>query len=168
MIRPTRRQDAQTTSTVLPGRPARADSLLARSLADLARGPIGPIWGTPARLDTTVRVDAEPIQAEDNEATIRPFFSDDASDLEPAVDDEAEVEAAWRGRLAYDAKVSVISPVVVGTWVTVARVVSLIVDGSTWADILRAHPELTEDDLRACLAFAHEDDAEFGPGELRG
>ena len=40
-----------------------------------------------------------------------------------------------------------------GTWVTVSQVVSLIVDGWTWSDILRAHPELTEDDIRTCLAY---------------
>ncbi len=45
------------------------------------------------------------------------------------------------------------SPVIKGTLVTVSHVVSLIVDGWTWSDILRAHPELTEDDIRACLAY---------------
>ena len=40
-----------------------------------------------------------------------------------------------------------------GTWVTVSQVVSLIVDGWTWSDILRTHPELTEDDIRTCLAY---------------
>ena len=54
----------------------------------------------------------------------------------------------WQDRLVFDSNVSETSPVVKGTWVTVGHVVSLIVDGWTWSDILRVHPELTEDDIR--------------------
>ena len=61
---------------------------------------------------------------------------------------------AWDGRLVFDFDVSDTSPVVKGTWIAVAHVVSQIVDGCTWADILRSHPELTEDDIRACVAYA--------------
>lgn len=64
--------------------------------------------------------------------------------------------ASWRERLVIDPEVSDASPVVRGTWITVAHVVSLIVDGWSWADILRDHPELTEDDIRACLAYTVE------------
>ena len=58
--------------------------------------------------------------------------------------------------LIFDPNVSATSPVVKGTWVTVSEVVSLIVAGWTWSDILRTHPEITEDDLRACLAYTIE------------
>jgi uncharacterized protein (DUF433 family) len=68
-------------------------------------------------------------------------------------DDETEVAAQWNERLIFDDNVSDSSPVVKGTWVTVSHVVSLVVDGWTWSDILRTHPELTEDDIRACLAY---------------
>jgi len=64
----------------------------------------------------------------------------------------------WQGRLVYDFSISGSSPVVRGTRVTADHIVSLIVDGWTWSDILRSHPELTEDDLRACLLFATEAD----------
>ena len=47
---------------------------------------------------------------------------------------------------------------VTGTWVTVCQVVSLIVDGWTWSEILRAYPELTEDDVRTCLAYTVAED----------
>jgi uncharacterized protein (DUF433 family) len=67
-------------------------------------------------------------------------------------------EPCWKGRLAYDDNISVSSPVVRGTWVTVRQVVSLIVDGWTWSDVLHTHPELTEDDIRACLAYTVEQD----------
>jgi uncharacterized protein (DUF433 family) len=62
----------------------------------------------------------------------------------------------WQERLVFDDNVSATSPVVKGTWVTVGHVVSLIVDGWTWSDILRSHPELTEDDVRTCLAYTAE------------
>ena len=58
------------------------------------------------------------------------------------------------GRLTYDLDVSEASPVVRGTWVTVAHIVSCVVDGSSWDDILRMHPELDEADIRAALTFA--------------
>ncbi|WP_435017610.1 DUF433 domain-containing protein [Tundrisphaera sp. TA3] len=87
-----------------------------------------------------------------------PFFDGDASDwtLPPFdVPEPAEGEApAWKNRLVFDFEVSDISPVVKGTWITVSHVVSLIVDGHTWADILRTHPELNQDDIHACMAFA--------------
>ena len=52
--------------------------------------------------------------------------------------------------------------VVKGSWVTPLRIITLIIDGWTWSDILRGHPELVEDDIRACLAYALEDDDEDG------
>jgi uncharacterized protein (DUF433 family) len=59
----------------------------------------------------------------------------------------------WQDRLVFDFNVSDSSPVVKGTWVTVGHVLSLIVDGWTWSDILRTHPELNVDDIRTCLAY---------------
>jgi uncharacterized protein (DUF433 family) len=75
----------------------------------------------------------------------------DFLDGEPEADDEPQER--WQDRLVFDDNVSASSPVVKGTWVTVGHVVSLIVDGWTWGDILRTHPELTEDDIRICLAY---------------
>jgi uncharacterized protein (DUF433 family) len=63
------------------------------------------------------------------------------------------IPGRWQGRLTFDRDVSEDSPVVKGTLVTVNHVVSLILDGWTYADIIRAHPDLTEDDIRACLAY---------------
>lgn len=64
----------------------------------------------------------------------------------------------WRERLVFDPTVSDSSPVVRGTWITAEHVASLVVEGWTWAEILRIHPELNEDDVRACLAFAVEEE----------
>ncbi len=62
----------------------------------------------------------------------------------------------WRGRLTFDPSVCESSPVVRGTWITVDQVVEKILDGWSWNDVLRSHPELVEDDLRACLSYAVE------------
>jgi micrococcal nuclease len=60
----------------------------------------------------------------------------------------------WHERLVFDFDVSEDSPVVRGTWCTVKHIISLIVDGWTWSDVLRTHPELTTDDIRTCLSYA--------------
>ena len=84
--------------------------------------------------------------------------SDGPSDLTGGPVESDDEVPNWRDRLVYDFDVSDISPVVKGTWVTVSHVVSLIVDGWTWADILRSHPELTEEDIRTCVAFAMDEE----------
>ena len=100
---------------------------------------------------TPVLDDFEP-EFESNEWPIVPSedFEIDPIEVETR-DDETP---SWRDRLVFDFDISDISPVVKGTWITVGHVVSLIVDGWTWADILRSHPELTEDDIRTCVAYA--------------
>ncbi|MBX6312749.1 MAG: DUF433 domain-containing protein [Isosphaeraceae bacterium] len=88
-------------------------------------------------------------------------LSEDEEIEEPAPEperDENDPSHLWVGRLVCDPSVSADSPVVRGTWITVRHVVSLVIDGWTWADILRAHPELTEDDIRACLTYATEEE----------
>ena len=64
----------------------------------------------------------------------------------------------WRTRLTTNERSDTGSPLVVGTWISAAHVVSLIVEGWSWSDVLRTHPELDEDDIRACLAFTVEHD----------
>ena len=85
--------------------------------------------------------------------------SDDEVDADDLVEEVAvEMPTRWQDRLVLDENVSKTSPVVKGTWVTVSHVVSLIVDGWSWSDVLRTHPELTEDDIRMCLAYSVEQD----------
>ena len=131
---------------------------------DLAR----PDWGQAAPLDTTV-AEADDLFASDQfptfpEAEIDAIPApDDSDDFVPAdePDDDAPLPR-WQDRLVFDENVSEDSPVVKGTWVTVAQVVNRIVDGFTWDDILRSHPELTRDDIRVCLAFAIEQESDEG------
>lgn len=62
---------------------------------------------------------------------------------------------ASRGdRLCWDAEVSTESPTIQGTLVTVAHVESLLRDGWENSDILRTHPELTEEDIQVCLEYS--------------
>jgi len=77
----------------------------------------------------------------------------DTGDRDRSDQGEEPLGGRWEGRLAWDLNVSEDSPVIKGTWVTVSQVVSLIVDGWAWSDILRTHPELTEDDIRTSLAY---------------
>lgn len=65
---------------------------------------------------------------------------------------------SWRERLTFDASVSAEWPVVQGTWITVDQVISRVVDGWSWDDLIRVYPELTVDDIRACLTYAIEDE----------
>lgn len=82
-------------------------------------------------------------------------------DAENETESKSETNPAdghWRDRLTFDGNVSDESPVVRGTWVTAGQIVSLIVDSWSWEDILRNFPELTERDIRACLAYTVEQD----------
>lgn len=136
-----------------------------------------PVTKIPAELlcdpEPDMHEEASDHLADDRDETI-PSFCDDL-DLAgeghysnewpclPELDEESDApESVWATRLAMDANVSESSPVVRGTWVTVDHVVSLIVDGWNWSEILRTHPELTEDDVRACLAYTVEKDGHEG------
>jgi len=44
-------------------------------------------------------------------------------------------------------------PVVRGTRVTVERILSLLAQGLPTTDLLKEYPYLTEEDVRACLAY---------------
>jgi uncharacterized protein (DUF433 family) len=85
---------------------------------------------------------------------VNPVRSAPPSPVRQAV--EESPSDSWRDRLTFDPKTSDDSPVVKGTWITVDHITSLIVDNWSWADILRSHPELTEDDIRSCLSYAIE------------
>lgn len=69
----------------------------------------------------------------------------------------------WSAYLTND---SVDGMIVKGTLVKVQSIITCIVDGQTWRDILRAHPELNEEDIRACIAYTMNDEAgEYGANQ---
>lgn len=47
------------------------------------------------------------------------------------------------------------SPIIREKWVTVAVVLALLAKGATHEAVLQMHPSLEEEDILACLAYAH-------------
>jgi uncharacterized protein (DUF433 family) len=62
----------------------------------------------------------------------------------------------WRDHITVDPRVLVGKPVVKGTRIAVEMVLDLLAAGWTHQQILDSHPTLTEDGIRACLAYASE------------
>jgi len=141
------------TSRIRPSELDRASRALQEALEALnflrSRFPTSPIPALEPNFQHEVDLDSEILPNEWPVVPIEGF--DDRAEAETADDDEVP---SWRDRLVFDFEVSETSPVVKGTWITVGHVVSLIVDGWAWSDILRSHPELTEDDIRTCVAYA--------------
>lgn len=64
----------------------------------------------------------------------------------------------WTDYLVFDMKVSDFSPIVKGTKITSTEVVSRIIDGQSWKDVLKIRPELGKNDIRACLHYSIEEE----------
>jgi uncharacterized protein (DUF433 family) len=62
----------------------------------------------------------------------------------------------WRERITVDPRVLTGKPVVKGTRLAVELIIDLLGKGWTQEQILDSYPNLTADDLRACLAYASE------------
>ena len=59
-------------------------------------------------------------------------------------------------RISINPAVMVGKPCIKGTRITVELILRELSAGQTFADLIDAYPHLTEDDLRAALAFAAE------------
>jgi uncharacterized protein (DUF433 family) len=59
-------------------------------------------------------------------------------------------------RIALDPNVLTGKPVIRGTRLSVAFVIGLMADGWTEADMLANYPAVTQEDIRACLAYARD------------
>jgi len=59
-------------------------------------------------------------------------------------------------RIVLDPEIMAGKPVVKGTRVPVERVIQHLADNPDTDDLFQAFPQLTLDDVKACLAFAHE------------
>jgi len=59
-------------------------------------------------------------------------------------------------RIVVDSGILAGKPVVRGTRISVELVVELLAAGWSHAQILASYPPLTEEDIRACLAYASE------------
>jgi uncharacterized protein (DUF433 family) len=62
----------------------------------------------------------------------------------------------WQDRITIDPTVLSGKPIVRGTRISVELVVGLLAAGWTQEQILDGYPNLTADDVRACLVYASE------------
>ncbi len=62
----------------------------------------------------------------------------------------------WQEHISIDPKVLVGKPVVKGTRLAVELIIDLLGKGWTQEQILDSYPNLTAEDVRACLAYASE------------
>lgn len=60
----------------------------------------------------------------------------------------------WRDRIVQDPEILVGKPTIKGTRIAVDLVLRRLAGGWTYAEILESYPRLTEDDIRAALAYA--------------
>ncbi len=148
--------EAELSEDVASDRAARSLEVAITTL-DLLQGHRGGSSvesATPTEVASHAEFDDADDAIEPNEWPILPT----EEMVEPDGASADEEAPPWRDRLVFDFDVSDLSPVVKGTWITVSHVVSLIVDGATWADILRSHPELSEEDIRMCVCYAIDED----------
>jgi uncharacterized protein (DUF433 family) len=66
-----------------------------------------------------------------------------------------EQQAYQEDRITKDPKILAGKPVVTGTRIPVERVIAHLAHTPDVADLFAAYPELTVEDVKACLKFAH-------------
>jgi uncharacterized protein (DUF433 family) len=59
-------------------------------------------------------------------------------------------------RISIDPTICFGKPCIRGHRIWVSLILDLLADGMTVADVLREYPQLTEDDIRACIAYGAE------------
>ncbi len=62
----------------------------------------------------------------------------------------------WRKYIYSDFKIMMGKPVIIGTRITVELILEKIAAGETFEQVLEAHPRLTDEAIRAAIAFAAE------------
>jgi uncharacterized protein (DUF433 family) len=62
--------------------------------------------------------------------------------------------ARWQGRIVIEPDLHHGDPCIKGTRVPVAMIVGSLADGMTPEEIREAYPQLTDEDIRAALAYA--------------
>ena len=64
--------------------------------------------------------------------------------------------ASYKNRIVKDAGIMVGKPVIKGTRIPVERVIQHLADNPDINDLFEAFPHLTREDVKACLAYAHD------------
>src|SRR5687767_732475 len=67
----------------------------------------------------------------------------------------ADEQQTYKDRITTNPNVMVGKPVVKGTRIPVERVVAHLANNPDLNDLFAAYPDLTIDDVKACLAYAH-------------
>ncbi len=62
----------------------------------------------------------------------------------------------WRDHIHSDPNILGGKPVIKGTRISVELVLEFFSDGASIADVVAAYPHVTEADVRAAMAFAHD------------
>lgn len=70
---------------------------------------------------------------------------------------------SWRERIFCNPKMMGGEPVIKGTRITVAVIVGSMADGRGIKEILKAFPQISDDDVKACLRYA----AESAKGDMQ-
>jgi uncharacterized protein (DUF433 family) len=72
----------------------------------------------------------------------------------------ADEQQTYKDRITINPAIMVGKPVVKGTRIPVERVVAHLANNPDLDDLFAAYPELTVEDVKACLQFAHQAVAE--------
>jgi uncharacterized protein (DUF433 family) len=62
----------------------------------------------------------------------------------------------WRDRISIDPNVCHGRPCIKGTRIWVSLILDFLASGETIEEILKSYPQLTEEDVRACIAYGAE------------
>lgn len=60
----------------------------------------------------------------------------------------------WQERIIIDPEILVGKPVIKGTRISVEFMLDLLAEGWTEMEILRNYPDITPEDIKACLSYA--------------
>ena len=66
------------------------------------------------------------------------------------------MEIDWRKHIHSDPGILGGKPVIRGTRISVELVLEYLSEGGSFAEIIDGYPSLTEDDIRAAIAFTHD------------
>jgi len=70
--------------------------------------------------------------------------------------EEPSNQSKWQDRIAFDSTVLAGKPVIKGTRIAVEFIIDLLSQGWSNADIAKNYPNVSDDDVRACLAYARD------------
>jgi uncharacterized protein (DUF433 family) len=72
----------------------------------------------------------------------------------------------YRERIEIDSNIRSGKPVVKGTRITVFDVLDYLAGGMSEGEVLKDFPQLTQDDIRACLSYAADRERRTVPSQL--